>query len=311
MSNPILCPDGLTSFYHLETFNTFAYRYLTTTSENILELDLSKVSFIRPAGIITLIALARLWNRQRRGYILITRIQSKVCAYLERMDLFRMYGDLLKISSNIIPSEFYFRSYTSKSLLEILPIPSNELQNPVCVDQAVARAQLILEGRYGPNTNVNRLCSVFSEILTNVVHSEDDGYALIQSYEDNPDTGMRVEIAVGDAGIGIQASLLSNEQIATEAAHRQWKKGSDFISYSLVEGVSAKASWADTGRGMGLTLVHQKVGNWEQGMLRIRSGGSMVELSHNQDTPRVFDGLVDIPGTQIVISISAKAFTSN
>jgi len=311
MTNLAFHPDGLTKLQSIEDFYRQFYSCLTDSRGNILELDLSDVPFIRPGGIVALITVGRVWQRQCGGYILITKIQPQVYAYLERMNLFVGYGDLFNISGNIMPSETYSRSYPRKSLLEILPISGYEPHNTDCVHSAVTRAKDILEGWYGNNSNVKRLCTVFSEILTNIVHSEDDGYALIQSYQDNAETGKRVELAVGDPGIGIQASLLSNQQIVEEAARKKWVKGSNFILYALAEGISSKVDISNAGRGVGLTVVRQKVGEWEQGLLRIRSGNSMIEFIHNQDEPQIFDELTTIPGTQVVISISAKVFGVN
>lgn len=308
---PVLHPHGLTTFEQIETFyNDFA-AHVTTSFQPVLTLDLRDVSFIRPAGIVALISIARLWHRQRGGHILISEIQPSVYAYLERMNLFTEFGNVIKLPIHFVPTETYSRSDKSKSLLEIMMLPCGELENAHSTGSAIARIEQIMQIQYGPHPSIRRLCSIFTEILTNIVHSQDEGYALIQSYRDHPETGRRVELAVGDLGIGIQKSLLSNEMIANHVVNYSLVRGSDFILHSLKEGVSSRSDWTENGRGLGLSLVSQKVGQWEQGVLRIRSSSSVVELVQNQEQPSVVDDLVCIPGTQVIISVSAKPLGQN
>ena len=308
---PVLHPYGLTTFEQIEAFfNNFAV-HVTTSLQPVLTLNLGDVSFIRPAGIVALISIARLWHRQHAGYILISEIQPAVYAYLERMNLFAEFGNVIKFPKHFVPAETYSRSDKSKSLLEILMLPYGELENAHSTGSAIARIEQILQVQYGPHPGVRRLCSIFSEILTNIVHSQDEGYALIQSYRDHPETGRRVELAVGDLGIGIQKSLLSNEMIANHVVKYSLVRGSDFILHSLEEGVSSRSDWTENGRGLGLSMVSQKVGQWEQGVLRIRSGSSVVELAQHHEPPRIVDDLVYIPGTQVIISVSAKPLGQN
>lgn len=308
---PVLHPYGLTTFEQIEAlYNDFAV-HVATSSQPVLTLNLSDVSFIRPAGIVALISIARLWHRQCGGHILISEIQSSVYAYLERMNLFAEFGNVIRLPNPFVPAETYSRSDNSKSLLEILMLPCDELENARSTSSAIGRTEQILQDKYGLNSSVKRLCTIFSEILANIVHSQDEGYALIQSYRDHPETGRRVELAVGDLGVGIQKSLLLNEIIAKQVVSCNLRKGSDFILHSLKEGVSSRPDWIENGRGLGLSMVSQKVGQWEQGVLRIRSSSSVVELAQHQEHPRIVDDLVYIPGTQVMISVSAKPLGPN
>src|SRR5258708_19491678 len=88
------------------------------------------------------------------------------------------------VGADPLPShECWERSAASTNLLELQPIASAETDNARDVSRAVTRAQSILTTWLGGDTlRVGRLCTMLSELASNIVHSDDQGFAIIQRY---------------------------------------------------------------------------------------------------------------------------------
>ena len=111
--------------------------------------------------------------------------------------------------------------------------------------------------------------TVFSELATNVAnHAESaGGYVLAQQYNDG--SGPKVEIAVADCGIGIQASLQRNRK------YTEIPSDADAIELAIKEGVT---SLEDHYRGYGLYHVTDNVKKNNDREMTIRSGHGTMKL---------------------------------
>ena len=261
-----------------------------------LQIDMSSVSFVRPSGVMALVIAAKTWQEQTGRQTVLIQVQTQVHAYLDRVDLFSTCGEFIETDDELAPAQRYSRSPESRSVVELLPISGDIDQNSKGVSAAVRRVSHVLCERYGADhPNIPRLCTLVAELGSNITHSQDSGYLLVQSYADRLDERWRVSIAIGDCGIGIERSLRTRRSIL-QTYKSQLKSGSDFIALSLREGITSLRSK----RGVGLPLVKNTVRDWK-GSLSIRSQGSRLTLPFT--APLVaHDDLPIMPGTQVMIN---------
>lgn len=268
-------------------------RTLPLKPQLALHLDLSRVTFICPAGIAALISAARLWHGLTKQKLCLARMQPQIHKYLDRIDLFSVCGAFIAADSAVPEADRLFRSKASSSLLEVIPIASRPSRNETDVQQAIKRTGQILEAHYHyalSSPAIVQLQKLVSELATNVVHSRDTGYMVVQSY-DRKWAESRVDIAITDAGIGIEGSLRGRLPLPPSS-------GSGYILQALQEGVSGQKER----RGIGLSEVRKVVAQW-RGALIIRSGASRVDICAGQN-PHPCDGLPPIPGTQVYITVN-------
>src|SRR5579859_7420602 len=203
------------------------------TGTDPLLLDLSGVAFIPPAGVIALITAARVWFNETGERIQLCNIRPNVHQYLERIDLFDQCSLWLGQDCSVAPSDRLDRSRASLRLLEVLPLSSEEDQNSTDVAAAVRRARRIVGAWFdADDVAVGRLLTILAEIASNVTHSRDRGFAVIQRYQDvnSPQLGGRVTIAVGDSGIGIEQSLKTKHSARRPLAI---SSGAEYILHAI------------------------------------------------------------------------------
>lgn len=264
-----------------------------------LALDLSLISFLPAEGLLALLSITRLWYRWTGTRTVLTGMQLSVHRYLEHMDLFTQCAHWLEQEYELIPEERFDRSSASNRLLEIMHIASDEQHNALDATDAIRRAQRILMTWFDVDMRaVGRLLTILSEIGSNVSHSQDEGFIVIQRYRDKASSscGSRVTVAIADLGIGIERALRHKDRCSEEGNDTRFRSGSDYIHYALQLGVTSRDAIA----GMGLPQVKGIVEDW-RGTLTIRSVKSIVHFSENACT--VQDNCPEIPGTQVTISV--------
>lgn len=265
-------------------------------SSGILQLDLKNTSFVKPRGILGLVTVARLWKDWTGHPVVLSNIQHRVHAYLERMDLFTECSEFLIAANQLDETDRLDRSSNSYKLLEILPIPSDEAANARSVPDALRRAKHILGTWLDDDDLIGSVLTLLSEIGQNVIHSEDQGFAIIQRYKKpyslNIELASEIRIGIADLGIGIEESLCRR----TPSLLDRFNEGSDFILHALEQGTSGHPSV----RGLGLYRVRSLVKRW-QGSLTIRSFSSSIHIEN--DRIEVDDTLPQIPGVQVFITV--------
>lgn len=261
-----------------------------------LKIDLGTITFIPAEGVLALVNIARLWHRYSGEATLLQRVQRPVLQYLERMDVFSHDTARLVAADPLPACECWERSPASINLLELQPIASAEAENARDVSRAVTRAQSILASWLGDDAlRVGRFCTMLSELASNIVHSDDQGFAIIQRYTGaaSPFPSSMISIAIADLGIGIEASLRRH---GIHGHVGELRTGSDYILHALKLGVSSR----DTVAGNGLFQIKQQILE-ASGTLVIRSQGSEITLEGG--ILRVRDDLACIPGTQVTLAI--------
>jgi anti-sigma regulatory factor (Ser/Thr protein kinase) len=257
------------------------------------QIDLSKISFIDPYGMLALLEIGELCLLEDVKKSVILPQSPEVCAYLDRMDFFlfaKRCFDLDYSSSGF--SEKYQRSPDSDVLLEITPVEkSNDIHYIVGKVRDRAQAILATHLRYDERA-INSFIVALSEVCQNIIeHSENKGFVGIQKYRYQSLGKNIVKIAVMDVGIGFRKSLANRFNLKSDL---------EAIDKALLHGASR---YEDEGRGHGLAGVRKFVNEW-QGKLSIRSGTARLSIipqwARGRDQER---NLISFPGSQINIML--------
>lgn len=267
---------------------------------NILDLDLSACKFIAIPGHMALITAGRYWHRLTGYPISLINIASDVHAYIVRMQIPERCAKYIQINKTLEPGKTYSRSGSTQKLLETTIIAADAKQNGSDVESVVRQANRILHTWFPNNgEGVGGLLTVLTAITENIIHSLDQGFVMIQRYQTPGDAlGSRVDIVITDLGIGIEGSLRPRiEAFPPTKGQRLFVKGSDYLVYSLEQGVSSRA----TGGGMGLHQVKELVGQW-RGQLLMRSLASKISIDE-RGTVIQEDELTYVPGTQVIFRV--------
>lgn len=293
-------PTGLDSGFGVEHFYGQVAAALASERESrLLALDCSLLAFVRPEGIAALITVARYWQRVTGQPILLQNLPLSAHRYLERVDLFTQCAPWI-VEERALPEEQRFnRATRSMTLLEVLPLAGEKERNSGDILIAHGRAAHILESWFDADEiATGRVLTMFSEIASNVVHSGDQGFAVMQRYRESGARrdGSRVVIAITDSGIGIEASLRNKPAERIDQPTVGLSQGSHYLLHALQLGVTGRG----TVGGLGLSQVKGLVQQWD-GLLEIRSQRSSIRL--DIDGIQTKDDLSVMPGTQVTITV--------
>ncbi len=269
-----------------------------------LNLDLGRVEFIGPYGMVGLLELGRYLAQQGHKPLLHLPLSMEVQRCLDRMEFFRylsefyiMYPPYRPLAARAsLTSRQARRAQPSDVLLEITRIVQSDDINKI-MGEVKERTRTILEAHlHYKEEAVQAFLVVLSEICQNILeHSQNTGLAGIQKYFDEKRLNKNmVKIAVMDLGIGFKGSLSSR---LSSRYGGQW---SDIAA--LEEALLHRASrYQEAGRGHGLAAVKEFVQRW-QGNFSIRSGTARLSLLPDWEHGRKCEtGLSEFPGVQISI----------
>ena len=239
-------------------------------------IDLGPVYFIRPVGVVALLAtLERLTKQLGIEKVTLKLPENpKVREYLRLSGVFDVMRDFISINDpqpeDMIPERPSERPMVSCSRFD----------TEHNVDQLANQMEECFETKPVYGSILATCHTAFSELASNVVsHAESNGgYVLAQQY--NYRSGSKVEIAVADCGIGIQASLQKNHK------HTPMLLDVDAIEKAIEEGVS---SLEDNSRGYGLYHVTDDVKKNNDREMTIRSGYGTMRLQGSGDIRKTND----------------------
>lgn len=251
-------------------------------------VDLRKIRFIDPFGLVSLLLLAKWLNTITPDLFYVIPENLNVNTYLERMKFWEQIENYAFIYP--LPNIVKKRSTSSNSdvLLELVPIKDED-----DVGSAVGLIMDKMKNLISKNLQISseittKFCICLAEVCQNIPqHSHDWGYAAAQTYfyKGQP----FIKMAVGDLGIGIRTSLWGNNDL-------DWRQDRKAIVSALELGVSR---YSDLGRGLGLSQVKKYVDQFK-GRMQIRSG--QARLYFNQQKMFSFKTPF-FPGTQISIDL--------
>lgn len=261
-----------------------------------LRCDMSRVHFIEPYSMVSLLLLERQYLRQRGEKLSLINIPVTIQQYLTRMDFFK-HG-FSSINEELDERLLLKRTAFSRRVLEIIEIPGKERESVRVISDAISRfrkrASHILK-YWISDYIIDFFVTVISELCQNIFeHSLDSGYLSMQTYSIGKENIVR--LVISDSGIGIMKSFENSSEPAFETE-------ADLIRMTLTTPISSKREF-----GYGLCQVNSIVERLG-GMLFIRSGHSSVTAVYNKKgkkSPYMFlkNDLQNFGGTQISISLS-------
>ena len=266
-----------------QSVEEFINLVLASQNEYPLVYNMEQVAFLHPYGVSILLYTAR-WIAQRSGYpVTLTNMDSKVYAYLDRVDLFRQGASWVRTDQ--VLSEKLTRRPDSDNLLEL-----------TCLNSAAAHARFVNRARLIMTTwlnddavEIDQLFTVLSEVCSNARdHSKDEGHVMIQKFRRTTTSPpvIEVHIVVCDLGIGIRGSLEATYgSIAATPI--------EYIKLAL-QGRSARG---ERQGGAGLQKIITNRIKQKGGVLSIRSNTGLALIQNDkEDSYEVFE---NFPGTQV------------
>ncbi len=252
-------------------------------------IDLSELQFMTPAGLTAVVQSVRFLKEQGWSPAVRFPADEKVSQYLARMGLRRG----LRGIGRCIAAPRAHRSYAASTALVELTTIRDTGDVDALLEGLSDRVAGILKTELGYSvSDVGAFCNVISELSRNIIdHSEAVGYVAAQRYSRSSDGQKYALISVGDAGLGLRATLGQRYPVS------RWTDEQVIVKALLPE------YSRHPGRGLGLAFV-QKVCQDYRGSLHIRSGACRLYL-RGRKAYRVDSS--SFPGTQLAISLQQKS----
>jgi hypothetical protein len=248
-------------------------------------IDLASARFVDTYGMVTICCAALSATARNEQLVFRRPAVQNTANYLARMNVGAFLSDECGLS-NDLPDVRHHR-VDPNTLCEVRRFAASDNLDEL-VDLLCAR----LEG-LAPGDVVAELAASFWELSDNTrFHAQTDGGVLAAQVYEQGRPNQRVDLALGDVGIGIRRSLQNNEHESVDDA--------DAIELALEEGVSGTG---DPSRGYGLPSVVRRVRELG-GQTTIRSGaGSRAIRPRSDATSRLGTSL---RGTVVGVSIPCR-----
>lgn len=257
-----------------------------------VEIDLQKVEFLDPYGLVCLCLLGRHLKNMFKDVFLILPDNQYLQSYLSTMNFAHFAQQSMKLkNANYIMN--ISRKPSSEVLLELTRIETKDkghqrdIKN--IINEIVERVRTILQNELNfKEKEISNFSTIISELCYNIKdHSEDEGFVTAQRYTRSSDGKKYVIIGVGDLGIGIKNSLGKRFNVS----------GWSHLD-AIIKAIKKEYSTFPN-RGLGLYMVSKIIKDY-RGALHIRSGDSRLYLRFTPSGVRT----CLFPGTQISISLS-------
>ena len=288
----VVVPDRMRDPYTFES--------ILSLNDEILKsgvIDMSRVDFIEPYSMVSLLLMGRNYLRQKGEKARIVNLPAHLAQYLQRMDFFK--EGVFTVPETAVAGAALKRSSASRRLIEITGIPNKERQSIEVISSVIAlfrkKAPVILKF-WMTDPVVDFFVTVISELCQNIFeHSLDTGYLALQTYRSGNENIAR--LVISDSGIGIMKSFAGRPDIV-------YGSGAELVEMALTQPISSKREF-----GYGLCQVNS-IAERLRGILFIRSeSSSLTALYNRKDKTGKYmfhrNGLAYFGGTQISISLSA------
>lgn len=240
-----------------------ASSYVLSPEEKV---DLSRVRFITPGGLVGLACLLESWIEEHGELSLVVPDNLDVLGYMHRMDFFELFRDNISLNKSL--SYLNTRSRHPAGLSELRRVRSKEAASEVS-----KQFYDILASKGGlQKTELDYCCEVLTESLNNVLEHADSpcgAYTAIQKWS----VLDKVAVAVADAGVGIphticnhpkaQQGALSDSALIELAAEDQVSRYVPNEQQEERRGGGLTAALRSVGRGRGGLIIWSKQG-WIQ-----------------------------------------------
>jgi hypothetical protein len=262
------------------------------TSDPVAQLDMDKVEFIAPYGLVVLCLLGRyaktIWPR------VVFRLPASYAlrSYLGRVRFAEALQGIVELEGPDLVVDEGREKTDSEALLEITRIEERvDVENVLGYIGQRVEAILAEELHYAEK-EINQFKNVVAELCHNILdHSMNWGYVTAQRYLDARSGKKYVVIGVGDLGIGIKKSLAHRFDVG------QWSHGTAIVN-SLRKHVSR-----DEARGLGLYIVNS-ICHQYNGSLHLRSGDTRVYIRRGRQAQYLASYF---PGTMLSIVLYQRS----
>ena len=255
-------------------------------------LDLSKLEFITPYGVIVLITML---NRDAHGFRSLRLICPKS---IDCLNYLGVSGFFQHLPNYVTLKEDLGRATKEASWTSQTVLPLTHLDNTSRVAEVTKKVRERISQMMGDTSDGERgsimqlIPSTTKELCQNVFdHARvDQGWVAAQRYS-NASTPY-IELAIGDAGCGIRATLVD------EYPELRERREASVLRLMIDEGLSRRE-----GGGMGYSLLRRAADKLD-GRFLLRSGRGAVRK------PRYRSGLTssmkdcEWPGTQLMVRFS-------
>lgn len=249
-----------------------------TTQEGVTCIDLTEVDFVLPGGIVAVACMARDASERGDQIKLLAPTDSQVARYASRMGL----GDVLEMC---------------------------DVENTLPAVKHRSRGDVLLECGWAEDSSIGELAGLVSErlweagidaqitdVLTTSVYEIADnvkvhagaggGFVCAQTYRRGT-LGERIEVAIGDIGCGVRASLAA-----------RYSPADDEEALRLATTVSV-TRLPEERRGLGLHYAARDIPR-AGGRLTLRSGEALLGVNPDR---RYSTRCASIPGTLVAIGV--------
>jgi len=253
-----------------------------------IEIDLQKVNFVDPYGLVALCLVGRHLKSKCNELSIILPNNFDCQGYLHATNFISLIESFMQVK-NKLPGAEAAHHLAEDVVLELTKIEKKDKGANNDINKILGRLSTILQSQLNfDEQETANFSNLISELCHNIKdHSEDEGFVAVQRYQRRADGKRYVVIGVGDLGIGIKNSLGTRYDVSS------WSH-IDAIVQALRKEVSSIPD-----RGFGLYMV-SKITQDYKGALHIRSGDARLYLRY---TPRG-EQTVLFPGTQVSISLS-------
>lgn len=249
-------------------------------------VDLSGVTFVEPFALIYLGMFLRYHRSQGRRFSVHVPSVQGVRDYLTRQRFWKRFN--FDLRSPGLPPDMLRRMTSTTSLNDVIDI---ERRSGAAEEVADAVVQVL--HRASVQVDLGAVNEMVGELVDNFVqHSRGPLAAFMMQWFPRLD---RLELAIGDCGVGIRRSLARNPNYAGVAA----RPHDEAAALALKPGVTGNVG----GGGTGLTEVCDTVRSLGGGM-RLSTGDGYVWI-HQQGSYRGRMSF-DLPGVQVEIFVPAR-----
>lgn len=240
-----------------------------------LEIDLSATTFVDPYGLVGICCLCAGARRSRVPVRVVPPVRRDVANYLARMGLAEALEEL-GLSITLAPVR-------ARALPTVL-LPLQHFDNERVLDEL----SQLLHSAVGSEPATDLVLEALWELGVNAVeHSHAVGFVAAQTYRRGC-RGSRIELVVGDGGIGLRQSLQGRHFVLDDLEAIRMAQG--YLVTSL----------ADEGRGQGLAVTREETLT-HGGEFMVRSGSGLERSSSGGLRRR--ETVPKISGTIIRVSL--------
>ncbi len=265
-----------------------------------LELDLSRATFFDPYGIVALVLFLQTLPEHALPVALkmndfplcngAPTPQRGPVSYLTRMGFWEEVGDKLELRGGKLPIRPAWTE-DKNVLIDVTIMHSRD-----AVHVMLRKTGEILQSLGFSPIGRGHVMEVLSELSSNVLdhaQSELGGVVSTQTYRSRKSGARYLVMSIGDAGIGVRASLSNNGKLV-----ERLESDAQALGIAVQMGASRFASG---GRGGGLPRVLEIARRYD-GRVAFRSGSGALAYRGEDDQKRFFETVSQV-GTQLRIML--------